>query len=208
MRKELREAEAVAKMQGKGPGWMERVMGNADHQRVPWYDVLEQYLKSMTKADYSWRRWSKREFTKAGILSPDLYQPAMGGMVVFVDCSGSVSGKELQVFSKHFRDIIEQVKPAWVQAVYWDEIPYPPYERFERCEFDEDTTRLKPSGGGGTDFTYFAKFIEDEVDEPPELVICLTDMCTTFGRAPEMPMIWLSSSSIDKAPYGEVIQIN
>jgi predicted metal-dependent peptidase len=206
MKQELAAAESVAKMQGNVPGWMQRVMENSQHSKVPWPEILEQYLKNMTQADYSWRRWNKREYVKIGILSPDLYEPAMGGMVLFVDCSGSIGGRELSQFGGHFRDVLEQVKPKWVEVVYFDTQSYAPFDRFERAEFDEDTSRLKPKGGGGTSFTFFAQHI-DEMDEQPEVAMCLTDMYGTFGRETSVPMLWLSNSSVEEAPYGAVISI-
>jgi predicted metal-dependent peptidase len=206
MKQELNAAEAVAKMQGKLPGWMKRVMDNANHQKVPWPEIVEQFLKSMVVADYSWRRWSRREYFKLGILTPDIYQPAMGGMVLLVDCSGSIDAKQLGQFSGHFRDILEQVKPACVTVVYFDTQPYEPYDRFERAEFEEDTSRLKPQGGGGTDFRWFAQFIE-EMEEQPEVCMCLTDMYGSFGRETPVPMLWLCNSGVEEAPYGTIVNI-
>jgi predicted metal-dependent peptidase len=206
LKQELAAAESVAKMQGNVPGWMQRVMSSAQHTKVPWPEVCEQYLKNMTQADYSWRRWNKREYVKIGILSPDLYEPAMGGMLLLTDCSGSITGSVLTQFGEHFRDILEQVRPKWVMVVYFDTRPYEPYDKFERAEYDEDTSRLKPKGGGGTDFSWFARFVED-MEEQPEVVMCLTDMYGTFGRETPVPMLWLSNSSVEKAPYGNVISI-
>jgi predicted metal-dependent peptidase len=206
MKQELNAAEAVAKMQGKVPGWMQRVLTNAQHQKVPWPEVLEQYLKSMVQADYSWRRFNKREYCKIGILTPDMYEPAMGGIVLFVDCSGSIGARDLGIFGGHFRDVLEQVRPKWVEVVYFDTQSYAPFDRFERAEFSEDTSRLKPKGGGGTSFEFFARHIED-MDEQPEVAMCFTDMYGPFGPEPSVPMIWLSNSSVEKAPHGAVIGI-
>jgi predicted metal-dependent peptidase len=207
MKQELAAAEQVAKMNGKTPGWMKRVMANAQHQKVPWPEIVEQYLKGLVQADYSWRRFSKRDLIRIGSISPDMYEPAMGGLLLLVDCSGSITGKILTMFGRHFRDVLEQVKPKWVEVVYFDTQPYPPYERFERAEFDEDTARLKPAGGGGTDFRWFAQY-EENMDEAPEVVMCLTDLEGPVGRETTAPMLWLCTSSIEEARYGEVISIS
>ena len=206
MKRELRAAENEAKKQGNIPGWMQRVLTNAQHQKVPWPEVVEQYLKNMVQADYSWRRFSKREFIRLGILTPDMYEPAMGGLLLLTDCSGSIGASTLGMFGGHFRDILEQVRPKWVEVVYFDTMPYPPADRFERAEYNEDTSRLKAKGGGGTDFRWFAKYVED-MEEQPEVVMCLTDMFGTFGPETPVPMLWLSTSSVEKAPYGDIISI-
>lgn len=207
MKQELNAAEAVAKMQGKLPGWLKRVMTNAQHQKVPWPEVVEQHLKSMVQADYSWRRFSKRDLIRIGVIAPDLYEPAMGGLLLLTDCSGSIGASTLGIFGGHFRDVLEQVKPKWVEVVYFDTQPYYPIDRFERAEYDEDTSRLNPKGGGGTDFSWFARYVDD-MDEQPEVVMCLTDMYGTFGRETPVPMLWLSISAVEKAPYGTVISIS
>jgi predicted metal-dependent peptidase len=208
MRKELREAEMQAKMHGNVPGWLERVIGNAEHSKIDWREVVAEYLRGMTQSDYSWARMNRREFYKTRAIAPDLYQPSMGGILLLVDCSGSISGHTLGSFSKRYREILEEIKPAWVQVVYWDTIPYPPYDRFERGEFDEDTSRLKPRGGGGTTFEWAADLIED-MDELPEVAMCLTDLYIgDFGREPVVPMLWLVTGEVESAPYGVVINID
>lgn len=204
VRKELKEAEMTAKMAGNAPGWLERVVGNAFHSKVNWFEVLEQWIRGLSQADYSWSRFSRREFVKSGALSPDVYQPALGGIVVFADTSGSISGHELAIYGKHLIDIFEQVKPKWVEIVWFDTRVHG-VQRFERGEYED--FQPTPVGGGGTDFSWFARYIEEDVEERPDVVMCLTDMYGPFGPEVELPFIWLSTSNIDEAPYGQVIQV-
>ncbi len=65
VRRELKEAEQMSKIAGNCPAWMDRALGNADHIKVNWFDVLEQYLKSLssptTRGPASLRKsWSRR----------------------------------------------------------------------------------------------------------------------------------------------------
>lgn len=197
----------IAKMAGSVPAWMQRAIDNAEHSKVAWYEVLEQYLKGMSKSDYSWKRFSRRDFVKTGGICPDIYTPAVGGIVLFVDCSGSVGARELGVFNRHFNDILEQVKPKWVEVVYFEVGPGK-VERFDRAEYQGDTAQLNPIGGGGTSFKWFANHIA-AMDEQPDVALCLTDMYGDFGREPDcVPFIWLSNSDVQTAPYGQVISIN
>jgi predicted metal-dependent peptidase len=204
IRKELKEAETMSKMQGNVPAWMERVLGNAEHSKVPWYEVLEQYIKTMHRAEYSWSRWSKRDFIRIGCLTPDMWQPAMGGMVVYVDCSGSC-WSALDLFNKHFKDIVGEVKPQWIEVRYFQtEVMENLTHRFERGDFEVE---LRPGGGGGTSFKWLADDI-DSMEEKPEVAIVLTDMYGDFGRETDVPLFWASVSSVDVAPFGSVLQIN
>lgn len=207
VRKELKEAEAQAKMRGNTPGWMERVIGKAFHAKAHWYDVLYEHLKSMSRADYSWKRWNKREFIKTGCLSPDMYQPAMGGVLKFIDTSGSITGRELGLYDKHMRDVLEQVKPKWVAIAYWDTCLHR-LDRFDRHEYDVDTGLLRPVGGGGTDFTRWQEVIDD-LEEQPDVILAYTDMCAFFpAQEYSVPIVWLSTSSRSEAPFGTLININ
>jgi predicted metal-dependent peptidase len=206
VRKEIKEAEMQAKMIGNTPAWLERVVGNAFHSKVNWFDVLEQYLRGLHQADYSWSRMNRREYVKTGVISPDIYQPQMGGILKFIDTSGSVSGHELALYDKHERDVIEQVKPKWVAMAYWDTQLHR-LDMFERSDYTLDESMLKPVGGGGTDFRGFQDVI-DSLDEPPDVVMVYTDMYATFPREElSVPTIWLSTSQIEKAPFGDVILI-
>jgi predicted metal-dependent peptidase len=205
--KELRESEQVGQMAGNCPAWMKRAIAVADHQKVNWFDVYEQYLKAMTIADYSWSRFSRREFVKTGVISPDVYQPAMGGMKFYIDCSGSIDAVTLGKFEKHVKDVLEQVKPKWVEISYFETVVHHSHDqRFERGEFE--VMRLNPIGGGGTAVTWLKADLES-MEEAPEVVTVLTDMHVGgMGREPDVPVIWLSTTDISTAAYGTVININ
>jgi len=146
VRKELREAEAQAKLQGTTPGWMERVIGNANHSKINWWEIVEQWAKQLIIADYSWSRFHRREFIKTGAIAPDLWQPTLGHVLLFIDTSGSISGRELGVFGRHYNDIIEQIKPSKVTLCYCDTRPAR-VDVFERSEliFDEQFKKHRAS---------------------------------------------------------------
>ena len=204
--KEVKEAEARAKMIGNVPGWMQRVVANVDHQKVNWWEVLEDYVKGLTLADYSWSRFNRRELVKTGVISPDMWQPTLNHMLIIFDTSGSMGSREFGIMAGHFKDIIEQVKPRKVTAMYCDTRPTK-VDEFTRSDFEGDVTQLNPVGGGGTDFSWFDDWIA-ELEEQPDVAICITDMCAVFGPAPDVPFIWLSTTSITQAPYGDLISVN
>ncbi len=139
------------------------------------------------------------------MICPDMWQPAMGGVVMFIDASGSC-WDALPTFNKHMKDVWEQVKPRWVEVCYFQTAVNHEYDqRFERGEGDVEVRKV---GGGGTDFQWLA----DEIlglPERPEVCLFFTDMYGGFGRQPDdVPVIWLSVSDIAVAPFGEVINVN
>jgi predicted metal-dependent peptidase len=206
VRKEMKEMAQAAEMAGDAPNWIKRTMDNADHVRMPWYDVLEQYIKALHKADYSWRRWQRRHYVMTNTLAPDMYEPALGRVLIYVDASGSCWGA-LPKFNKHINDIWTQVNPAAVDIRYFQtEVNHEYDQTFERGE--GDAVEVELVGGGGTDFRWLDRAIADE-PEDYDVVLVLTDMYGMgFGNEPEgVPVIWLSISSVDQAPWGDVIQI-
>jgi predicted metal-dependent peptidase len=204
VRRELKEMEAQARMAGDVPLWMKKVIEFADHAQVNWWEVVENLLRGLHTMDYSWRRMHKKEFIKTGAIAPDMYSPAIGGVKVYTDCSGSC-WSVLPKFNMHFRDIIEQLRPAWVEVSYFQtEVMHELTQRFERGEVDVEMQR---TGGGGTDFSWLADDVE-AMPEPPEVIFFLTDMIGGFGREVEgIPVYFLSVSHITEAPFGEVIAI-
>jgi predicted metal-dependent peptidase len=204
VRHELKAADQAAKMAGNVPAWMKRALESADHVRVHWYEVVEQHLKSMSIADYSWSRFSRREFIKTGVIAPDLYQPAMGGVRMYIDASGSC-WDDLPVFNHHMKDIWEEVKPKWIEVRYFQTTVNHEYDqRFDRGDAEVQVHQV---GGGGTNFSWLADDLED-CEERPEVCLFLTDMEGRFGREPDIPVIWVSVSQISTAPFGEVVNVN
>ena len=66
---------------------------------------------------------------------------------------------------------------------------------------------IQVSGGGGTDFEPAFQVI-DTFETAPDAIIYLTDMYGNFpSKEPGYPVLWASTSGIDKAPFGQVIQI-
>lgn len=204
VRKELKEAEQMSKMAGNTPAWFERVIGYAEKSKVKWYEILEEHLTTLHKADYSWHKWNRRGLVMTGIIMPDMYEPMMGGMRVYVDCSGSC-WSALDEFNQHFKAMVEQLKPAWVEVKYFQtHIMEELTHRFERGEVDVE---IRPGGGGGTDFSWLADDLESG-EEIPDAAVVLTDMYGGFGHAPEhVPVFWVSVSDVDHAPFGEVVNV-
>lgn len=205
VRRELKEAEQMSKIAGNCLSWMDRALGNADHIKVNWFDVLEQYLKSLTIADYSWSRFARKELVKKGVICPDMWQPAMGGVRIYIDASGSC-WNALPKFNKHLKDVWEQVKPKWVEVRYFQtDVNHEYDQRFARGEEEIEVHKV---GGGGTDFSWLADDLLD-AEEKPEVCLFFTDMYGGFGREPEnVPVIWLSVSEVSVAPFGQVINVN
>lgn len=201
-RVEVAQAAQAAKAQGKMPGALAKIVADLIEPVTPWHEILERYMVSFTKGDYSWARPNRR-------FAPTHYLPSVGNVqecgeiVIQVDVSGSISKLELDHYNGHLKRIIELCSPERVHVLYTD-TSVAKHETFERGEEVELTFYC----GGGTDmeegFNYLSKHGIN-----PEVFVCLTDGYTDFNtdKAPDYPVVWCISSDIE-APYGENIHFS
>lgn len=199
-RVDVAQAAQAAKMQGKMPAALAKIIAELIDTHTPWYDHLERYMVSFTRGDYSWARPNKR-FAGLGLYLPSSGKVAeMGEVVLQVDVSGSVSKLELDHYNGHIARIVEQCRPEKVHVLYVD-TRVCKHEEFERGE----EVSLQFYSGGGTDMPAGFKYIDKEGIEP-EVFICLTDGHTPWdeANAPPYPVVWCISSDV-KAPYGDNI---
>jgi predicted metal-dependent peptidase len=188
---EVAEAVQVAKVRGKLPAVLQKFAEDIINSRLPWYDILEQYMAERAQSDYSWMRPNKRH---ADVYLPSMRsENTMGEVVIQVDISGSVSREEIKHYNGHMKRIVEQCKPAKVHVIYTDT------EVQHHDEFGpDDEFEINYHSGGGTDMCAGLDFIDKEGIEPA-VFITLTDGYTDFPERVSVPCVWCISSNI-KAP--------
>jgi predicted metal-dependent peptidase len=198
IRVELAQAAQAAKMQGKMPAALQKIVAELIDTNTPWYDILERYMVNFTKGDYSWARPNRR-YIGSGYYLPSVGNIAkMGEVVIQVDVSGSISPREVAHYNGHLKRILEQCQPERVHVLYTD-TRVCKHEVFEQGE----EFAIQFYSGGGTDMPAGFKYVDEEGIEP-DVFVCLTDMYTDFGSPPDFPVIWCASTDI-VAPYGETV---
>lgn len=205
VRKEMQRAATMARMAGRGMFGFDMALDEIDHVKVPWYDVLQEYYQSMCTSDFSYARYDRRAFVTSGFIAPDLYTPQMGGIVMFTDCSGSVSNEALRTVNMHQKDLLRAARPAWIEVGYFcDKIIGDPV-RYEKGEYEDMNIRRK--GSGGTCFAPAMDYVRD-MEEKPALLIMLTDLeGDGTEEDPGVPVIWLCVSDIQTAKFGTVLNV-
>jgi predicted metal-dependent peptidase len=194
----VHQATAIARMQGRLGSALERFINAALKPKVDWKEVLRRFVSQRAKVERSYatprRRW----------LAEDIYLPALGGermgeMLIAVDCSGSVSDKEIGEFAAEMLAIKQDVNPWAIHVIYF----HHEVSKYDRFAHDEELT-IAPNGTGGTAFSpIFAYAAAHDIN--PECCVVLTDLCCSdFGPAPEYPVLWVSNDS-DSAPWGQVV---
>jgi predicted metal-dependent peptidase len=90
------EASQIAKMVGKEPIGIERIIGDLHKSKVNWRNLLLKYIQSSIPSDYTWENPSKKSIS-TGIYFPSTLKERIE-IFVCVDLSGSIGQEEMNEF--------------------------------------------------------------------------------------------------------------
>lgn len=184
MKQEIAQAAQAAKMQGKLPASMQRIVDDLLNVRVPYHQIMERFMVAFTQTDYSWKRPNRR-FVGKGIYLPSLDRvPRMGPLVIGIDTSGSITDKVLQHFASHTNRIIETCLPELVYVVYCD-AKVAHVDVFEPGDYP---IQFKAHGGGGTDMREVWRWA-DENAETHDCLVLFTDGYTPWPEEVSVPSL-------------------
>lgn len=198
------QAHNTAKMMGKMPAGIDRLIDAVRQSKMPWRKILAKLFRSTAKNDETWRRPNRR-FLAHDIYLPSLHSETLGPLVVGVDTSGSIAEAELGDFFACINSILRQTKPEAIHVVYCD-ARVANVQKLTPRDLPLKPSTFKPKGGGGTSFTPVFDYVKDQRLKPVALVY-LTDMMGTFpDKAPAYPVIWCATSAI-KGPFGKTLEL-
>ncbi len=194
----VNQATAVARQAGKVPAGLERTLDGAAEAAVNWRELLRRLWSDTIPADYSWLRPNRRHLW-TGLYLPGVVREGAGEVAIAVDCSGSVSPRQLRLFEAEARSILEGQRPERVYVLYFDATVHKveTYEAGQRID-------LHPVGGGGTEFGPCFEWLDGRGIQPQSLIF-LTDLYGSFPPIPPAyPVLWASTGR-RQAPFGQVI---
>jgi predicted metal-dependent peptidase len=196
----VEQAETVAKVAGKLPGGAVRALEASQAAKVDWRELLRRAWSDTIPSDYSWTRPNRRHVW-SGLYLPGITSEGVGEIAIAVDCSGSVSPRQLGLFESEIRSILAGQRPRLAHVLYFDAEVH----KVETYQAGEPIS-LTPIGGGGTDFRPCFDWLKEHGVVPQTLVF-LTDMCGAFpSEAPPYPVIWASTET-RRAPFGQVVSM-
>lgn len=194
------QAHQIAKMRGKLPGGIERLIEGIERPQVRWTEVLQQFVNTTAKNDYDWRIPNRR-FVSQGMYFPALRSEELGDLVLAVDTSGSIGDAELQMFAGELQGILDSFDVKLTILFHDTEVAH-----VQTWETSDGPLKLTPRGGGGTDHHCVFDWIEREGTEVTAL-ICLTDLYTSLpDDAPVYPTLWVCTSD-EVAPWGQTLPV-
>jgi len=182
---------AHEKAHGKGAGGIGREIDEHLQPKINWREELREYVKATchNKDTSSWRRVNRR-YLSSGTYMPSMIGEKVGHIVVAIDTSGSIGGRELDEFLAEVKGVAEEVSPEMVDLIYWDGA-VAGHEKYEGAEVSNIVSSTKPSGGGGTDPSCVSQYLRDEVIKP-ECIIVLTDgYVPNWGSEWTAPTMWV-----------------
>jgi predicted metal-dependent peptidase len=192
------QATTVAQRAGKVPAGLDRTLEGTAEAAIDWRELLRRLWSETSPADFSWMRPNRRHIW-TGLYLPGVVREGVGEVAIAVDCSGSVSARQLRLFEAEARSILEGQRPERVYVLYFDAAVHKAetYEAGQRIE-------LNPVGGGGTEFGPCFEWL-DERGIWPQCLVFLTDLYGSFPpSAPSYPVLWASTGGRN-APFGDVI---
>jgi predicted metal-dependent peptidase len=200
---------AHEKVAGKGTGLSNRELEQLLEPKVDWREVLREFVKATCSAKdtSSWRRVNRR-FLSTGVYMPSMIGEKVGHLVVGVDTSGSVGGKELAEFLAEVKGIAEEVKPEKVDLLYWDG-RVAGHEEYTEHDVANIVTSTQPKGGGGTSPSCVSTYLNDNKIKP-ECVIMLTDgyVGSDWGNDWPAQVLWvITGGNTVMAENGKTIHI-
>ena len=200
----VQQAAQAAKVNGKLPASLARLVEDIATPYLNWREILRVFVQNTAKSDYDWTRPNRRHVAN-GLYLPSIRGDELKPIVVAIDTSGSIGANELSQFGGELNDILAAF-PCTVHVVYCDSR----IAKVETYTSDDYPVKLGNYGGGGTDFRPVFDFVEgslviDGAENPQDVaaIIYLTDL---YGPSPEqsigVPTLWVSTTCPHHLPEG------
>lgn len=184
---------------GTIPGDIQIFLDNLLAPKLPWNRILQKYMQSFSKNDYSFRKPNRRFFPKHYL--PSLYSENLMDLAAFADISASVTDHEFHQQLSETASIMRMMKPAKISFGQFDTA----IKRVDQIRSLTDVRNIKFTGRGGT---RILPVIEWANANKPQLLLIFTDGDFRFppGLTTKVPVIWLIYNNTQfTAPFGKVI---
>lgn len=188
---------------GTVPGEIEVALDKLLNPKLPWNVILANFLSSMAKEDYSWRRPNRRFMPDYYL--PSLYSESLGHVAVAVDTSCSVTDEQFTAFRTEIDNIQRTMNPESMTIVDFDT----QIHTIHKLQQGEDASKIHFHGRGGT----YMHPVFDHYNKPenkPKVLIMFSDMeCQEVTEDPGYPVIWIKLRGHGFNPsFGQVIDFD
>src|SRR3990167_6024576 len=181
-KKRVIDAATFARMQGKLPAEIERLIGDMTNNKVSWKHLLRRYITNQVPTDWTYARPNKRS-QAIGVYMPK-QKKENTKIVVAIDTSGSIQQDELSQFTTEMVSIAKTLPHVEMTVLQCDA------EVHELIKIENGNIakikNMKVKGGGGTDFKpVFEKLLE--LQDKTQVLVYFTD---GYGDFPTQKYSW------------------
>lgn len=192
-------AANMARMAGKLSADLARLVDDCLEAKVPWPEVLRDYMLQLVKERENWSRRNRRF---GAFYLPQRRSLKMGPIVFIPDTSGSMMGDDMEKICSEIAHCTAQTEPESVRVI-WADAKVKGEQVFQPHEFSY--AALEPKGGGGTDMCVPLKHAEQY---DPLVAVLMTDCYTPWPDAPPpYPVICLSTTQAPSPDWAVRIEI-
>jgi len=196
------------KVAGNGRGGLDRALEEMVEPEVDWREVLREFVTSTcsSKDASSWRKPNRR-FLSQGLYMPSMVGESVGHLVIGIDTSGSIQGKELSEFLSEVQAIANDVHPEKVDLMYWD-TEVAGHEEYDMASLTNIVSSTQPKGGGGTDPTCMIEYMKEKGIKPQAIIILTDGHIGNWGTDWNAPVLWtIVRNKHTDAPVGKTIHV-
>ena len=201
----VNEAYAYAKLQGKEPGGVDRIVDELNYPKINWREMLRKFIVREIPYDYCYTRPSKKS-ASCGVFIPSVYKEALE-IAIGVDTSGSMSPDDLRECLSECLGIVKAFSNVKLTVLSCDAKVH----TIGEVSTEDDIHELKLQGGGGTDFRPVFEWLEENKPSV-RILIFFTDGFGEFPTdAPNMKTLWcITERGIDlkQIPFGEAVTLD
>lgn len=198
----VQKAVTVGKMAGNLPGSIEEVLSGLLKPKLPWKQILRNYLQEMLDANWSWKRPNRR--------FQDVYLPSLlpddGRLVsiaMFLDTSGSIRKEDIDRFISEVKYVHSEFQPDKLSIIEFD-ISIRAIKEFLPEDYIKEWTIV---GRGGTSYKDVHNWIQKN---KPTLAIIFTDLYADPMEPvnKKTNLIWVVNNNSDNANQGKTIHVD
>lgn len=192
------EASQRGDLPGSLRGYIDRIL----KPKIDPWEVIRDFCVRHAKIDQSWSRLNRRHLAR-NVYLPSKSGVQLGNVFCFLDCSGSMDEEQMAKAAGFLVDLLT-TNPGKLWLAYHDyEMQGEPVE----WEAGDPPFRIERRGGGGTSHMPVFREMLGRCLEP-SVILCFTDMETSFPEDPCVPTIWVSTKKNGiTAPFGSFVSI-
>ena len=195
------QAKLEKQSHGDKSGELDRLLDELLNPKLDWKVLLQNYMSSFQKEDYSFKRPNRRYMPEFYL--PSLHSEALGEIAIAVDTSGSVSNEDFRMFLSEINYIKETLRPAVTTVIDFDTR----INNVTKLSPDDPIGNVKFTGGGGTNLSPVFEYYDKQ---PPVVLIVFSDLwCNPIKVDPGYPTLWICLDNPKaKVHFGELIHFS